>query len=75
MTLNLTDPAVKAAIESLEQDSELKPIEKANILMTADGKKLATWPIISSSKWAEGSEETRISSERWQELENLFKQL
>ena len=75
MTLNLTDPAVREAIHALEIEEEIKPIQKALILMVADGKKPATWQQIASEKWTEDKEETRITPERWQEVNNIFDKL
>lgn len=75
MALSLTDPDIQDAIHALEIEKEIKPIHKALILMVADGKKPATWQQIASEKWIGGSEETRITPERWQELNDIFGKL
>lgn len=75
MTLSLTDPEIQEAIHTLEIEKEIKPIQKALILMVADGKKPATWQQIASKRWTEGRKETRITPERWQELNNIFDKL
>lgn len=72
MTLSLSDPRVQEAIHALEIEKEIKPIQKALILMVADGKKPATWQVITSKKWSEGDSETRISAARWSELNYIF---
>lgn len=43
--------------------------------MVADGEKPATWQQIASDKWTEGNKETRITHERWKELNNIFEKL
>ena len=75
MTLELANPNVQNAIYALEQENQIKPIQKALILMVADGKKPATWQQITSEKWAEGSQETRITPQRWQDLNEIFDNL
>lgn len=75
MTLNLTDPDIQGAIRALELEKEMKPIQKALLLMVADGKKPATWQLIASEKWIEGARVTRITAERWQELDTIFRKL
>lgn len=75
MTLNLHDSTIQEAIRALELENEIKPIQKALILMVADGKKPATWQQETSEKWTEGDKETRITPERWQELNDIFDRL
>jgi hypothetical protein len=75
MTLSPTNPSIQEAIHILEVEKEIKPIQKALILMVADGKKPTTWQQIASEKWTEGDKETRITPERWQELNNIFDKL
>lgn len=72
MALSLTDPNVKKAIRALENEKEIKPIQKALILMTADGKKPATWQQIVSEKWFEGDEPIQITAARWHRLKHIF---
>ena len=72
MTLNLADSSVQKAIHALEPEDDILPIQKALILMAADGKKPATWQHIASEKWNEGERETRITSERWKRLDAIF---
>ena len=43
--------------------------------MVADGQKPATWQLIQSEKWTEGDKETRISAQRWRELNGIFSAL
>jgi len=75
MTLSLTNTNIQEAIHALEAEKEIKPIQKALILMVADGRKPATWQQISSEKWTEGNEEVRITPRRWQELNIIFDSL
>ena len=72
MALDLTNSLVQQAIRQLEEDKEIKPVQKALILMVADESKPATWQQISSEKWTEGNKETRIKPERWEELNTIF---
>jgi hypothetical protein len=65
MSLNLLDSTVQKSIKLLEDDIDIKPIQKALILMVADGKKPATWQVITSDKWVQGATATPITDERW----------
>jgi hypothetical protein len=75
MRLSLSNTDIQVAIRDLELEKEIKPIQKALILMVADDKKPATWQQIASEKWAEGTQETRITAKRWKELNNIFNKL
>lgn len=66
MSLNLLDPIVQKSIKLLEDDTEIKSIQKALILMVADGKKPATWQVVYSEKWAQGTLATPITDEKWE---------
>lgn len=72
MTLHLTDDSVRASITLLEQDNNFLPIEKANILMVADGSKPASWQILFSDAWNNDAAPTPISAETWQYVGTLL---
>jgi hypothetical protein len=59
----------------LEDDDEIKSIQKAIILWVADGKKPATWQQFVSEKWEQGAQETRITPQKWHYIDQLLSNL
>jgi hypothetical protein len=72
MPLDLSNPRVATSIELLENDIEIKAIQKALIIRVAMGKKPATWQVIESEKWKKGTHKTGIGSERWNHIDRLL---
>lgn len=72
MSLDLSNPQVAASLKLLENDSDIKPIQKALIIQVALGKKPATWQIYESEKWDKGTAKNGISSERWNNIDRML---